>query len=106
MMLSYLSSSSSLFSSNFQAFLLFLGRKWVEVGLVNIFLCSAGMSFSRKTQNFGHIMSKMGLPYLPSTLVWTKISLDKYSPVSPIPTQNMFGHLGNKVCSFIEYIGV
>ena len=40
--------------------------------------------FPKKLQKFGH-MSKLGLPYLPSTLVWTKISLDKYS-IFTLPT--------------------
>ena len=32
-------------------------------------------------------MSKVGLPYLPSTLVWTKISLDKSNTLlSTLPT--------------------
>ena len=31
----------------------------------------------KKLQKFGY-MSKLGLPYLPSSLVWTKISLNKY----------------------------
>ena len=30
-------------------------------------------------QNLFGYMSKLGLPYLPSRLIWTKISLDKYS---------------------------
>ena len=46
-------------------------------------------------------MSKMGLPYLPRTLVWTKISLDKYSPVYPTYLSKKFGHFGKKVCSYI-----
>ena len=33
-------------------------------------------------QKFGH-MSKLGLPYLPGTQVWRKISLDNYSNVYP-----------------------
>ena len=49
----------------------------------------------KKLRNFRH-MSKMGLPYLPSTLVWTKISLDKYSPVYPTYLSKKFGHFGKK----------
>ena len=41
-------------------------------------------------------MSKMGLPYLPRTLVWTKISLDKYSPVYPTYISKKFEHSGKK----------
>ena len=37
-------------------------------------------------------MSKMGLPYQPSTVEWTKISLDKYSPVYPTYLFKKFGH--------------
>jgi len=37
-------------------------------------------------------MSKMGLPYLPRTLVWTKLSLDKYSPVYPTYLSKKLGH--------------
>ena len=55
-------------------------------------------------------MSKVGLPYLPSTLVWTKISLDKYSSVYPTYLSRKFGHFGSKVCPLIhisiEYIEV
>ena len=40
--------------------------------------------FKKKLQYFGH-MSKMGLIYLPNTLVWTNISLDKYSQFSCLP---------------------
>ena len=41
----------------------------------------------KKLRNFGH-MSKLGVPYLPSSLVWTKIGLDKYSYCLPyLPTQ-------------------
>ena len=52
----------------------------------------------KKLRNFGH-MSKVGLPYLPCTLVWTKISLDKHSSVYPTYLSKKFGHFGNKVCS-------
>merc|ERR1712240_944262 len=66
-------------------------------------------SHKKKLRNFGH-MSKVGLPYLPSTLVWTKISLDKYSPVYPTYLSRKFGHFGSKVCPLIhisiEYIQV
>ena len=44
-------------------------------------------SEEKKLRNFGH-MSKLGVPYLPSSLVWTKISLNKYSyslPYLPMP---------------------
>ena len=36
-------------------------------------------SHKQKLQNFEQIMSKFGLPFLPSALIWTKISLDKYA---------------------------
>ena len=43
-----------------------------------------------KLQNFGH-MFKFGLPYLPSTLVWTETSLDKYSYCLPyLPIQKVW----------------
>ena len=35
-------------------------------------------SHKQKLQNFEQIMSKFGLPFLPSALIWTTISLDKY----------------------------
>ena len=41
-------------------------------------------------QNFG-LMYKLGLPYLPSTLVWTRISLDKYTYFVPnLPIQKVW----------------
>ena len=44
----------------------------------------------KKLRNFGH-MSKLGVPYLPSSLVWTKISLDKYSYCLPyLPIQKVW----------------
>ena len=49
-------------------------------------------------------MSKIGLPYLPSTLVWTKKSLDKYPLVYPTYLSKKFGHFGIKSCqSFLPY---
>ena len=46
-----------------------------------------------KIRKFGH-MSKLGLPYLPNTLVWTKISLDKYSYCLPyLPIQKVWTFL-------------
>ena len=36
----------------------------------------------KKLRKLGH-MSKLGLPYVPSTLVWTQISLEKYTTVYP-----------------------
>ena len=50
-----------------------------------------------KLQNFGH-MSKVDLPYLPSTLVWTKKGLDKYSSVYPTYLSKKFGRFVIKVC--------
>ena len=50
-----------------------------------------------KLRNFGH-MSKVGLPYLPSTLVWTKKGLDKYSSVYPTYLSKKFGRFVIKVC--------
>ena len=55
----------------------------------------------KKIQNFGH-MSEVGLTYLPSTLVWTKISLDEYSSVYSTYLSKKFGHFGIKVCSWIH----
>ena len=44
----------------------------------------------KKLRNFGH-MSKLGVPYLPSSLVWTKIGLDKYSYCLPnLPIQKVW----------------
>ena len=57
----------------------------------------------KKLRNFGQ-MSKTGLPYLPSTLVWTKKSLDKYPLVYPTYLSKKFGHFGIKSCqSFLPY---
>ena len=51
-------------------------------------------------------MSKIGLPYLPSTLVWTKKSLDKYPLVYPTYLSKTFGHFGIKSClSFLHIFG-
>ena len=52
----------------------------------------------KKLQKFGHIMSKFGVPYLPCSLVWTKISLDKYSSVYPTYLPKKFGQFGTKIC--------
>ena len=52
----------------------------------------------KKLQKFGH-MSKLGVPYLPCSLVWTKINLDKHSSVYPTYLPKKFGHFGTKVCS-------
>ena len=46
-------------------------------------------------------MSKLAVPYLPCSLVWTKISLDKHSSVYPTYLPKKFGHFGTKVCSWI-----
>ena len=54
----------------------------------------------KKLRKFGH-MSKLGVPYLPCSLVWTKISLDKHSSVYPTYLPKKFGHFGTKVCSWI-----
>ena len=44
----------------------------------------------KKLRKFGH-MSELGLPYLPSSLVWTKKSLDKYSYCLPyLPIQKVW----------------
>ena len=49
----------------------------------------------------------MGLPYLPSTLEWTKISLDEYSPVYPTYLSKKFGHFGKKFApKFISSLNV
>ena len=48
-------------------------------------------------------MSKLGVPYLPCSLVWTKISLDKHSSVYPTYLPNKFGHFGIKVCSVSNF---
>ena len=45
----------------------------------------------KKLRNFGHI-SKLGVPYLLSSLVWIKISLDKHSSVYPTYLTKKFGH--------------
>ena len=45
-------------------------------------------------QNLFGYMSKLGLPYLPSRLIWTKISLDKYSYCLPyVPIQKVWKFL-------------
>ena len=46
-------------------------------------------------------MSKLGVPYLPCSLVWTKISLDKHSSIYPTYLPKKFGHFGTKVHSGI-----
>ena len=46
-------------------------------------------------------MSKLGVPYLPCSLVWTKMNLDKYSSVYPTYLPKKFGHFGPKVCYWI-----
>ena len=48
-------------------------------------------SLKKEIQKFGH-KSKLGLPYLPYTLVWTKICLDKYFIVYPTYLSTKFGH--------------
>ena len=49
-----------------------------------------GEDSEKKLRNFGH-MSKLGVPYLPSSLVWTKIGLDKYSYCLPyLPIQKVW----------------
>ena len=53
---------------------------------------------TKQKRNVGH-MSKLGLSYLPRTLVWTKICLDKYSSVYPTYLSKKFGHFWIKVCS-------
>ena len=68
---------------------------------VNLFFLGKP-SIKKKLRKFGH-MSKLGLPYLPRTLVWTKISLDKYSIFYPTYLSKKFGHFENKVCS-LTYI--
>ena len=54
----------------------------------------------KKLRKFGH-MSKLGVPYLPCSLVWTKMNLDKYSSVYPTYLPKKFGHFGPKVCYWI-----
>ena len=56
-------------------------------------------SQKKQLRKYGH-MSKLGLPYLPSTLVWTKKSLDKYPLVDPTYLSKKFGHFGIKSCHF------
>ena len=46
-------------------------------------------------------LSKLGLPYELTTLVWTKISLDKYSTYR----SKMFGHFGNKTKVESDWLG-
>ena len=47
----------------------------------------------KKLRKFGHT-SKLGLPYLPRSLVWTKKSLDKYSYCLPyLPIQKVWTFL-------------
>ena len=77
-----------LFSNSFQSYLKRVFKRFLGEGPIK-----------KKLRNFGH-MSKMGLPYLPRTLVWTKkIFLNKSSPVYPTYLSKKFGHFGNKVCS-------
>ena len=48
-------------------------------------------------------MSKLGVPYVPCSLVWTKISLDKHSSVYPTCLPKKFVHFGTKVCLTGEF---
>ena len=41
-------------------------------------------------------MSKLGVPYLPCSQVWTKIGLDKNSSVYPTYLPKKFGYFGTK----------
>ena len=59
-------------------------------------------SIPKKMQNFGH-MSKLGLPYVPCTLIWTKKSLDNYSSVYPTYLPKKFGHFGIQICFFSNF---
>ena len=43
-------------------------------------------------------MSKLGVPYLPCSLVWTKMSLGKHSSVYPTYLPKKFGYFRTKVC--------
>ena len=56
----------------------------------------------KKLRKFGQ-MSKLGVLYLPFSLVWTKISLDKHSSVHPTYLPKKFGHFGIKVCSISNF---
>ena len=59
----------------------------------NIFLCNnqlLGEHSKRKLQNFGH-MSKIGLPYVPCTLIWTKKKVGQVLFCLPyLPTQKVW----------------
>ena len=48
-------------------------------------------------------MAHLCLPYLPSTLVWTKISLDNYSYIHPTYLSKKFAHFGINICYYIGY---
>ena len=51
----------------------------------------------KKIRNFGH-MSKIGLPYLPSTLVWTKKKFGQVSPCLPyLPFQKVWTFWNKKL---------
>ena len=50
-----------------------------------------------KKLNLFEQLIKVCLPYVPSTLIQTKISFDKYSNVHPYLSK-MFGHFGIKIC--------
>ena len=67
--------------------------------ILNIFLLRRDPP-QKKLRKFGH-MSKLGVPYLPCSLVWTKMNLDKYSSVYPTYLPKKFGHFGPKVCYWI-----
>ena len=73
-------------------------RKKVRIGR-KVELFSSRNFFLQKLRKYEH-MSKLGLPYLPSTLVWTKKSLDKYPLVDPTYLSKKFGHFGIKSCHF------
>ena len=57
-----------------------------------------------KIQNFGH-MSKLGLPYLLSTQLWTKIGLDKYSYCLPyLPIQKVWSFSNHSVFLKVHFL--
>ena len=64
--------------TNLNFLLKFKGVSGIIVGFKGTILLGEHL---KKTQNFRHNMSKLGQPDVISTLIWTKISLDKYSSV-------------------------
>ena len=72
-----------------------------DIVIPNIVIWDLGKGPKKKTTKVLTYV-KLGPPYVPSSLVWTKKSLDKYSFVYPTYLSKKFGHFGIKVCPLIH----